>query len=278
MFVVFSIASSAVVTHYYNRYARIIDLKLSRQVFQHTAKIYAASPKLVTNLSDASRSKRRLVEFKDIPKVLVDAVTAGEDQSFFSHHGLDPMRIAGAFVSNLDETHRLQGGSTITQQLARNFFLTAEPTWRRKISEAFIAVILELRLTKEQIFTMYANEVYLGQRGSFAIHGFGEGSTAQFGKDLSELTLPEAATLAGIIPAPNAYSPSKHPDRATARRNLILRAMQHTGAITTENYEKAKQAELEIIPVDDRRHRCSLSCRFHSRRTIEGLLRRGIDD
>ena len=139
----------------------------------------------------------------------------------------------------------MQGGSTITQQLARNFFLTAEPTWRRKISEAFIAVILELRLTKEQIFTMYANEVYLGQRGSFAIHGFGEGSAAQFGKDVSELTLPEAATLAGIIPAPNAYSPSRHPDRATVRRNLILRAMEHTGAITAENYEKAKQSELE---------------------------------
>ena len=249
MFLVFAIVPSAVVVHYYNRYARIIDLKLSRQVFRNTAKIYADSPKLVTNLSDASRAKRRLIEFKDIPKVLVDAVTAGEDQSFFSHHGLDPIRIAGAFVSNLDETHRLQGGSTITQQLARNFFLTAQPTWRRKIAEAFIALILELRLTKEQIFTMYANEVYLGQRGSFAIHGFGEGSTAQFGKDLSELTLPEAATLAGIIPAPNAYSPSKHPDRATARRNLILKAMRKTRAITTENYEKATQAEMGIFRV-----------------------------
>jgi penicillin-binding protein 1B len=246
---VFSIVSSAVVIHYYNRYAQIIDLKLSRQVFQHTAKIYAASPKLVTNLAGAARAKRRLVEFKDIPKVLVDAVTAGEDQSFFRHYGLDPFRIAGAFVSNRDETHRLQGGSTITQQLARNFFLTAEPTWRRKISEACISLILELRLTKEQIFTMYANEVYLGQRGSFSIHGFGEGSSSQFGKDLSELTLPEAATLAGIIPAPNAYSPSKHPERATVRRNLILKAMRHTGAITPENYEKAKQAELKIIPV-----------------------------
>ena len=96
--------------------------------------------------------------------------------------------------SNLDETHRLQGGSTITQQLARDFFLTAEPPWRRKLSEALIALILELRLTKEQIFTMYANEVYLGQRGSFAIHGFDE----QFGKDLPELTL-QASTLARII-------------------------------------------------------------------------------
>jgi penicillin-binding protein 1B len=190
---------------------RIIDLKLSRQVFHNTAKICAASPKLVTNLSDASRAKRHLVEFKDIPKVLIDAVTAGEDQSFFSHHGLDLFRIAGAFVSNFDEAHRQQGGSTITQQLARNVFLTAEPTWRRKSAEAVIALILELRLTKEQIFTMYANEVYLGQRGSFAIHGFSEGSTAQFGKNLSELTLPEAATLAGMIPAPNAYSRASIP-------------------------------------------------------------------
>lgn len=247
LFLIFSIVSSGVVVQYYERYARIIDLKLSREVFRNTAKIYTVSPKLVTNLSDASRAKRRLVEFKDIPKVLVDAVTAGEDKSFFNHHGLDFIRIVGAFVSNLDETHRLQGGSTITQQLARNFFLTAKPTWRRKVAEAFIAVILEMRLSKEQIFTMYANEVYLGQRGSFAIHGFGEGSTAQFGKDLSELTLPEAAMLAGIIPAPNAYSPSKHPERATARRNLILKAMRQTGAITTQNYEGAKQAELKII-------------------------------
>jgi len=118
--VVLLIASSTVFILYYNRYAQVIDIKLSR-VFPNTAKIYAVSTKLVTNLSGESRAKRRLIEFKEIPKVLVDAVTAGEDQSFFRHHGLDPIRIAGAFISNLDETHRLQGGSTITQQLARNF-------------------------------------------------------------------------------------------------------------------------------------------------------------
>lgn len=246
MFVLVVATSGAVVIHYYNKYAQIVDLKLSRQVFQNTAKIYGTSPKLVTSLSGTLRAKRRLVEFKDIPKVLVDAVTAGEDQGFFTHHGLAPSRILGALFSNLHETHRLQGGSTITQQLARNVFLTADPTWRRKLAEAFIALVLELRLTKEQIFTMYANEVYLGQRGSFAIHGFGEASAAIFGKDPSELTLPEAATLAGIIPAPNAYSPSKHPDRATFRRNLILSAMLRAGAITTENYERAKRSELEI--------------------------------
>jgi penicillin-binding protein 1B len=249
VFLAFFTVSVAVLIHYYTRDARMIDLKLKGHVFQNTAKIYAASTKLVTNLSGSSRAKRRLVEFKDIPKVLIDAVTAGEDQSFFRHHGLDPIRIAGSFVWNLDATHRIQGGSTITQQLARNFFLTSEPTWRRKISEAFISLILELRLTKEQIFTMYANEVYLGQRGSFAIHGFSEGATAQFGKDLSELTLPEAATLAGIIPAPNAYSPSKHRDRATVRRNLILRTMRQRGAITEENYESAKQAEMKVLPL-----------------------------
>ena len=119
MFVLVVATSGAVVVHYYNKYAQIVDLKLSRQVFQNTAKIYGTSPKLVASLSGTLRAKRPLVEFKDIPKVLVDAVTAGEDQGFFSHHGLAPTRILGAFLSNLHETHRLQSGSTITQQLAR---------------------------------------------------------------------------------------------------------------------------------------------------------------
>jgi len=247
MFLVFCVVSSVFAIYFYKQYARTIDLKLKHQVFQNSAKIYGPLPTPVTSLFGASRVKRRIIEFSDIPKVLVDAVTAGEDQGFFHHHGLAPIRIAGAFVSNLQEGHRLQGGSTITQQLARNLFLTAAPEWRRKISEAFIAVILEMRLTKEEIFAMYSNEVYLGQRGSFAIHGFSEASTALFGKDLSQLTLSEAATLAGVIPAPNAYSPGKHPDRAIARRNLILKAMLYTGAITTEDYEKAKQTALAPI-------------------------------
>jgi penicillin-binding protein 1B len=241
------VVASLFVFHYYNEFARMIDIKLSGRVFQNTAKIYSSSTKLVTSLSDESRAKRRLVEFYEIPRVLIDAVTAGEDQSFFRHHGLDPFRIAGAFVWNLEETHKLQGASTITQQLARNFFLTAEPTLKRKISEASIALILELRLTKEQIFAMYANEVYLGERGSFSIHGLGEGAAALFGKELSQLTLPEAATLAGIIPAPNAYSPSRHPDRAVFRRNLILRTMRQADLITEESYQEALAAPLEIV-------------------------------
>src|SRR5207249_4356539 len=149
--------------YYYARYNRIIDQRLNGPVFENPAKIYDGAGKLLTSLSGQDRSKRRVVVFQDIPKVLLDSVTAGEDQKFFVHHGVDLKRIVGAFIWDIRENRRLQGASTITQQLARSFFLTREPTLRRKISEAFIAVLLELRLTKQQIVTMYANEVYLGE-------------------------------------------------------------------------------------------------------------------
>jgi penicillin-binding protein 1B len=247
LFMVTCLVSGIFAVYFYKHYSRIIDRRLNSRIFQNTARIYGPSSRPVTMLSGESRVKRRVVEFKEIPKVLVDAVLAGEDQGFFGHHGLAPVRIGGAFISNLQEGHRLQGASTITQQLARNLFLTAAPVWRRKVSEACFALILELRLTKEQIFALYASEVYLGQRGTFAIHGFSEGAKALFGKDLSDLTLPEAATLAGIIPAPNAYSPGRHPDRASFRRNLILKAMWKNGAITTRDYDKARQARLVTV-------------------------------
>jgi penicillin-binding protein 1B len=230
----------------YYRYSRMIDQRLNGHMFENTAKIYDSSGQLLTGLSGESRVKRRLVEFQDVPKVLINAVIAGEDQKFFTHHGLDLKRIAGAFIWNIRENRRLQGASTITQQLARSFFLTREPTLRRKISEAFIAVLLELRLTKEQIFTMYANEVYLGEHGLFAMHGFGEAAQSLFGKNLHGLTLAEAATLAGIIPAPNNFSPARHADRALVRRDLILKRMRRSGSITEEDYRNAREASLEI--------------------------------
>jgi penicillin-binding protein 1B len=232
--------------YFYVRYSRVIDQRFNGHVFENPAKIYDNSGKLLTSLSGQGRAKRRVVEFQDIPKVLLDAVTAGEDQKFFVHHGVDLKRIVGAFISNLHENRRLQGASTITQQLARSFFLTREPTLRRKISEAFIAVLLELRLTKEQIFTMYANEVYLGEHGLYAMHGFGEAAHSLFGKDLRDLTLAETATLAGIIPAPNNFSPARHPDRALVRRLLILKTMKELGEISDEDYRQAKDAQPDI--------------------------------
>ena len=204
---------------------------------------------LVTNLFDESRQKRRIVEFAELPNVLVDALVASEDQRFFSHWGLDPIRLTGAVIASIRKQERVEGTSTITQQLARNFFLTLDRRWSRKLAEALISLMLEQRLTKEQIITLYANEVYLGYRGSFSINGFGEGAAAFFGKDLGQLTLSEAATLVGVIPSPNAYEPSRHPERAKARRDTVMAAMVSTGAITTEQFEEAKAADVIVAPL-----------------------------
>ena len=205
---------------------------------------------LVTNLSDQTREKRRLVEYKDLPKILVDALIAAEDQHFFTHWGIDPVRLVGALLHSVHRSTRVGGTSTITQQLARNFFLTPDRSVRRKITEVFLSFLLEQRLTKQQILTMYANEVYMGQRGSFSVNGFGEAAAAYFAKDLAGITLPEAATLAGIIPAPNGrFSPVKHPDEAKRRRNAVLLAMRTVGSINEKQYEDAKNAELKIAPI-----------------------------
>src|SRR5947199_8696989 len=205
---------------------------------------------LVTNLSDQTREKRRLVEYKDLPKILVDALIAAEDQHFFTHWGIDPVRLVGALLHSVHRSTRVGGTSTITQQLARNFFLTPDRSIRRKVTEVFISFLLEKRLNKQQILTMYVNEVYMGQRGSFSINGFGEAAAAYFGKDLAGITLPEAATLAGIIPAPNGrFSPVKHPDEAKRRRNAVLLAMRTLGSNNEKQYEDAKNAELKVAPI-----------------------------
>jgi penicillin-binding protein 1B len=210
---------------------------------------------LVTNLYDESREKRRVVEFKELPKHLVDALIASEDQRFFTHWGIDPVRLIGAVVQSRGDSDRMRGTSTITQQLARNFFLTAtngrfDRTFARKAHEIFISLMLEQRLTKQQILTLYANETYLGSRASFSIQGFGEGAATYFGKDLSALTLPESATLVAIIPAPNGvFSPVKHPEEVKKRRNNILTTMRSLGTITKAELESAKVADLKLAPV-----------------------------
>jgi len=264
-----------VTIYYFVKFSAIVDARLGGDFAKQGAALYAAvpgfepfpnddrsiarstrishqtpsrdpEPDFMGHFFDESRARRRLIKFSDIPKLLVSGVLSGEDRVFFSHYGLNPKRIAAAFISNAKGTAHLQGASTITQQLARSLFLTRQVTLRRKLSEAFIAVILESKFTKEQIFTMYANEVYLGNRDSFAIHGFAEASKAYFGKELSDISLSETATLAGIIPAPNAYSPAHHLNRAVARRDLILRIMADAGDITKEQYEQARREPLKI--------------------------------
>jgi Membrane carboxypeptidase (penicillin-binding protein) len=205
-------------------------------------------PPLLTALNK-EREKRKIVEFNDLPKVLVQAVVAVEDRRFFDHRGIDLRGLARAIYRNFtDRDGSLQGGSTITQQLVKNFFLTPERTLSRKLKEAYIAIILETRLTKPQIFQMYCNEIYLGQDGSYSINGFGEAARFYFGKDIIQLSLPEAAFLAGIIRGPGYYSPFRHPERALERRNKVLGDMLEVGFITPAEYEKARAAPLGVAP------------------------------
>ena len=210
---------------------------------------YQLEPQVITTLFDSSRSKRRLVRYQDLPKSVIDAVVAAEDHSFFSHHGVNFYRIiASALHDFFRKDEIVQGGSTLTMQLARNIFgLTPQRQMTRKITEVFLAMLLEQRLSKEQIFELYANQIYLGQRGSFSIYGFGEAATAYFNKDVSSLDAPEAALLAGVIRGPNIYSPYKYPARALERRNFVLRSMLELGLLSPAEAEKANAAPLGVV-------------------------------
>jgi len=207
-------------------------------------------PEHVTNLFDRRRAKRRLVQYQQIPPYLIQALLAAEDRRFFSHPGVSVYDGLRALWVDIRKGAPVQGASTLTMQLARSFFLTPSRTLKRKASEALIALQLERRFSKEKILELYANEVYLGHRGSFSIHGFGEGAQAYFGKDISQLSLSEAAFLAGIIRGPNRYNPYRNPERALARRDYILDAMAEVESITPPQAGEAKQGALELAPLN----------------------------
>jgi penicillin-binding protein 1B len=210
---------------------------------------YELEPLLITALSeDKGRAKRRLVTYKEIPPHLVQAVVAIEDRRFFEHSGVNFVRIAKCAVVDVLSHKMSCGGSTLTQQLARGFFLSPDKKITRKLREIMISFQLESHFTKQQIFEMYANQINIGQRGSFSINGFGEASQAYFGKDIKQLDLAQAALIAGMIQRPNYFSPYKHPDRALERRNLVLDSMVETSAITTTEAEHAKAEPLRLAP------------------------------
>jgi penicillin-binding protein 1B len=210
---------------------------------------YELEPLLITGLSESeNRIKRRILTYDEIPPNLVHAVIAIEDRRFFEHSGIDYVRILGALRNDVFHLHRYEeGASTLTQQLARGFFLSPERTYSRKIREAVISIILEHRFSKQQIFAMYANEINLGQRGSFSIDGFGEAAQAYFAKDVSQLSLSECALLAGMIQSPNYLNPFRHPERAIDRRNLVLDSMVEIGVITKDQAEAAKAEPLHLV-------------------------------
>jgi len=216
----------------------------------------ALEPELVSYLYGEDREKRRRVRYEELPDHMLKAVLAIEDRRFFSHPGLDPIRLVAATIRNLRSDSAIpHGGSTITQQLCKNFFLTrtdergfriAERSYRRKAQEALLAFVLERRASKQEILEMYLNEVYLGQSGSFGIYGVGEAVRIYFGKDVTNLTLPEAALIAGMIQSPNPYNPFRHEKRATDRRNLVVRAMRDAGFIDKAAMDMALLAPLLV--------------------------------
>jgi penicillin-binding protein 1B len=212
---------------------------------------------LLTAMMTGSREKRRRVALEAIPARMQEAVLAIEDRRFYYHPGVDPIRMVGAVLTNVfGDRPYLVGGSTITQQLARNFFLTEQlaveaqtrqRSYRRKVLEQFMAVILEIKATKDEILELYLNDVYLGHRGSFALHGVAEASKIYFSKDVRNLTLSEAALIAGIIQSPYNHSPFNNADRARDRRNVVLRAMVDAGYITGDAADRAQKEPIAVV-------------------------------
>ena len=205
-------------------------------------------PELVGAYYGPDHEQRELVRLGELPRHLVDAVLAVEDQRFEEHHGIDPVRIVGALWANLRAGGIAQGGSTVTEQLVKNFFLTPERTFGRRLKTAVMSLIVEARYSKDEILECYLNEIYLGQRGSTAIHGVGEASHFYFGKAARDLRVDEAALLAGLIHSPGGDSPFADAERARARRDLVLGLMLSQGRLDQSSYDVARAQPLALAP------------------------------
>jgi penicillin-binding protein 1B len=209
---------------------------------------YELEPLMITGLSeDANRTKRRLVTYDEIPQNLVQAVLAIEDRRFFEHSGVNYTSMLGwAYHDLVGDRKHLGGASTITMQLAKQLFVADNRTIKYKVTQILVAFHLEHRFDKKQIFELYANQVPLGEHGSFSVNGFGEGAQVFFGKDVRQLDLAECALLAGMIQRPSYFNPWRHAERAIQRRNLVLDSMVETGAITKDQAEEAKAESLHL--------------------------------
>nr|MBA3295995.1 transglycosylase domain-containing protein [Acidobacteriota bacterium] len=202
---------------------------------------------LITALITVGREKRRDVPLAAIPQRMVQAVLAIEDRRFYDHPGVDPLAIGGAFFAYATgDKPRMRGGSTLTQQLVKNTFLTRERDPRRKYQEWIMSIALERRLTKDQVLELYLNDVWLGQRGSFAIRGVPEASRLFFGKDIANVSLSEAATIAGVIQSPPRHSPFNNPAGSRERRNVVLRAMAEAAYISADAAARAVKEPLQV--------------------------------
>ncbi len=201
-------------------------------------------PELITSIYNNEMEDRVPVSLATVPKFVSEAIIATEDKNFYHHEGISIRGTMGALVTDIRNKNMTHGGSTLTQQLIKNFYLSPERALTRKLHEALEAVLLEARYSKQQILEAYLNEIYLGQNGAVQISGVEQASQVYFGKHVTYLTLPEAATLAGIIRSPNVLSPLTHPDRAKGRRDTVLQLMKEQGYISDTEYEQAVASPL----------------------------------
>ncbi len=203
-------------------------------------------PMLIGGLYPAHQEDRLLIKLEQLPPYLAETLVAIEDREFFNHFGVSPKGIARAVWINATAGQLRQGGSTLTQQLVKNFYLTNERTLARKATEAMMAVLLELHYDKKEILEAYLNEVFLGQDGQRAVHGFGLASQYFFSQPLSELKLDQVALLVGMVKGPTYYNPRRQPERALQRRNLVLDVLVEQGVVTQEQAAAAKQKPLGV--------------------------------
>jgi len=206
------------------------------------------APARLQGLRGADNEARHPVKLTELPAHVPESVLAMEDARFWTHEGVDPLGLARAIIVNAVTDRPMQGGSTLTQQLVKNLFLTQERTLERKAREAILALAIERTRTKEEILELYLNEIYLGQAGGASICGVDEAARAYFGKPARRLTVGEAATIAGIISAPNRYSPLRHPETAKVRRDVALNRMVAVGALDAAAAETEKASALEVHP------------------------------
>lgn len=209
---------------------------------------FTLEPEPLSNDLSSKGGERELLAYADIPEVLVHAILSIEDRRFFDHSGIDINGFTRALLRNAGEEKFGQGGSTITQQLVKNTYLTPEKTLSRKYAEAMLSIALERRLSKEDIFALYCNEIYLGQRDAVTVRGVKEAADVFFGKELKDLSVAEAATIAGMIQSPARYSPIRHPNESRDRRNTVLAAMQRDGWINTDQLNRWTSEGIVISP------------------------------
>ena len=203
-------------------------------------------PKMLGMLEKDMQEQRLFLRREQFPEVMIDALLTTEDRNFYQHDGVSPMAIARAMVANVKAGRTVQGGSTLTQQLAKNIFLSSDRTLWRKLREAYMALIIDYRYSKDRILEAYLNEVYLGQNGKEAVHGFGLASRLYFGQPLQELRIDQLALLVGMVKGPSYYNPMRFPERAKERRDLVLKLMMDQDILTAKQYEQAVTRPLDV--------------------------------